>query len=146
VNLVVSFTSCRLYRVVILRPFAPRCPLLDRMSSRDPEPDQGGRDPRRSSNVSISFDRPLKRATMAVRIAANGWRAKPFVMIDRAPPMSDLFHSGFSERDTVVCREQNGSMTQNLFSQWADVSHVFVQENGERDSVNVGPLAQRTAI
>jgi hypothetical protein len=81
-------------------------------------------------NIAIPVDRHSKRSTLTACIAADGFRMRPFVIVDRLTAEKQLQYSGYHESNVQIASQPNAFMTRSLFHLWAD--RVFFPTITER--------------
>jgi hypothetical protein len=74
-------------------------------------------------SVEVPFDRHSKRSTLTACIAADGFRMKPFLVVDRVTAEAELAYFGYNRENAFIASQVNAYMTQGLFDLWG--SQVF---------------------
>jgi hypothetical protein len=70
--------------------------------------------------IPVPVNRHDKRATMAVCIAADGFRMKPFVIIPRKTVEQEVFYYGYTSDYVEFTSQEHAYMTCPLFNIWGD--------------------------
>jgi hypothetical protein len=74
-------------------------------------------------SIEVPFDRHSKRSTLTACIAADGYRMKPFIIVDRVTMESEMTYYGYDQSNVVISSQPNAFMTTKLFELWG--SKVF---------------------
>jgi hypothetical protein len=82
------------------------------------------------NSVPLPVDRHVKRATLTACIAADGFRMRPFVIVDRKTMEKDLIYYGYDDSTVSIVSQENAFMTQKLFEIWAET--IFFPSVQER--------------
>jgi hypothetical protein len=67
----------------------------------------------------VSVNRLTMRSTLSSCIAAEGYRMKPFVIVDRATVGARAGLHGYDRSNVFLAPQENGFMTTRLFELWA---------------------------
>jgi hypothetical protein len=70
-------------------------------------------------SLPVPFDRHSKRSTFMACIAADGFRMKPFAIVDRVTAEKELQYYGYDASSVTLTSEVNTFMTTALFELWA---------------------------
>jgi hypothetical protein len=66
-------------------------------------------------SVRIPVDRHGKRSTITARIAADGYRARPFVLVERVAAEMKLGYYAYTASNVTIVTQANALMTSRLF-------------------------------
>jgi hypothetical protein len=69
--------------------------------------------------VPVPVNRHTKRSTLTACIAADGYRMKPFVIVDRATVEAEVGLYGYDSSNVFLASQENAFMTTRLFELWA---------------------------
>jgi hypothetical protein len=69
-------------------------------------------------SVPVPVDRHTKRSTLTACIAADGFRAKPFMIVSRATLENEVAMYGYDRRNVYITSQENAFMTRRLFELW----------------------------
>jgi hypothetical protein len=69
--------------------------------------------------VPVPVDRHTKRSTLTACIAADGFRMKPFVIVDRSTVEMEIQYYGYHQSNVFIASQENAFMTKALFELWA---------------------------
>jgi hypothetical protein len=81
-------------------------------------------------SIRVPFDRHSKQSTMTACIAADGYRMKPFIVVDLVTAEAELSYFGYDSSNVCFASQENPFMTQRLFDLWAQ--EVFFPAIEER--------------
>jgi hypothetical protein len=81
-------------------------------------------------SVPVPVNRHTKRFTLTACIAADGYRMKPIVMVDRATVEAEVGLYGYDNANVFLASQENSFMTTRLFELWA--REVFVPAIAQR--------------
>jgi hypothetical protein len=70
-------------------------------------------------SVPVPVNRHSKRSTLTACIAADGFRAKPFLIVSRATAENELRLYGYDRNNVFIASQENAFMTRSLFELWA---------------------------
>jgi hypothetical protein len=70
-------------------------------------------------SVPVPVNRHTKRSTLTACIAADGYRMKPFVIVDRATMEAEVGLYGHDSSDVFLASQENAFMMTRLFELWA---------------------------
>jgi hypothetical protein len=70
--------------------------------------------------IPVPVNRHSKRASMVACIAADGWRMKPFIILERKTIETDIVLYGYGETNVSMVHQENAFMTATLFDRWSD--------------------------
>jgi hypothetical protein len=83
-----------------------------------------------ANSVPVPVSRHTKRSTLTACIAADGYRMRPFVIVDRLTANRELAYYGYDESNVTLVTQANAFMTSILFEAWA--KEVFFPAVEER--------------
>jgi hypothetical protein len=66
-------------------------------------------------SVPVPVNRHSKRSTLTACIAADGFRAKPFLIVSQSTAENDLRLSGYDRTHVFIASQENAFMTRSLF-------------------------------
>jgi hypothetical protein len=69
-------------------------------------------------SVPVPFDRHSKHSTFVAYIAADGFRMKPFAIVDRVTAEKELQYYGYDASNVILTSQANTFMTTALFELW----------------------------
>jgi hypothetical protein len=81
-------------------------------------------------SIPVPFDRHSKRSMLTACIAADGYRMKPFIIVDRVTAEAELRIYGYDRKNVCFASQENAFMTKRLFDLWAQ--EVFFPAIEER--------------
>jgi hypothetical protein len=73
----------------------------------------------RAPSVPVPVNRHSKRSTLTACIAADGFRAKSFLIVSRTTAENELRLSGYDRNNVFIASQENAFMTRSLFELWA---------------------------
>jgi hypothetical protein len=91
-----------------------------------------------SASVPVPVDRHSRRSTFLACIAADGFRAKPFIIVSRATAEAELRLSGYDRSNTHVASPYHAFMTARLFEVWATEGFLPMIEQRRTESHGSG--------
>jgi hypothetical protein len=71
------------------------------------------------ASIDVAVDRHTKRSTLTACIAADGYRAKPFIILHRSTIERELHLYGYTPENVAFATQQHAYMTGALFEEWA---------------------------
>jgi hypothetical protein len=80
--------------------------------------------------IPVPVDRNTKRSTLVACITADGFRFKPFIIVDRVTAEKELPMYGYHARNVALNFQENAYMNTPLFEKWAH--EVFFPQVEER--------------
>jgi hypothetical protein len=83
--------------------------------------------------IPVPVNRHSKRASMVACIAADGYRMKPFIILERKTIETDIVLYGYSQFNVSMVHQENAFMTAALFDRWSD--EVFFPSIEKRRSM-----------
>jgi hypothetical protein len=87
--------------------------------------------------ISVSVGRNSKRSTMTACIAADGFRMKPFTIVDRTTA-EKIEYSGYDRTNVILVSQEYAFMTKTLFDLWGDEVFFLPSRSEELNSDMMG--------